>query len=111
MVLTPQGHISRYFYGVDFPPKDLRMGLVEASHEKIGNADDQVLLYCYHYDPATGKYGAVVSNMLKLGGGLTIVLLGGFLFILFRLERIAPRRAWDDTKSGHSGLKQTGHVR
>ncbi len=111
MVLTPQGHISRYFYGVDFPPKDLRMGLVEASHEKIGNAVDQVLLYCYHYDPATGKYGAVVSNMLKLGGGLTIVLLGGFLFILFRLERIAPRRAWDDTKSGHSGLKQTGYVR
>jgi protein SCO1 len=111
MVLTPQGHISRYFYGVDFPPKDLRMGLVEASQEKIGNAVDQVLLYCYHYDPATGKYGAVVSNMLKLGGGLTIVLLGGLLLILFRLERIAPRRAWDDTKSGQSGLKQTGYVR
>jgi protein SCO1 len=108
MVLTPQGHISRYFYGVDFPPKDLRMGLVEASQEKIGNAVDQVLLYCYHYDPATGKYGAVVSNMLKLGGGLTIVLLGGLLLILFRLERIAPRRAWDDAKSG---LKQTGYVR
>jgi protein SCO1/2 len=111
MVLTPQGHISRYFYGVDFPPKDLRMGLVEASHEKIGNAVDQVLLYCYHYDPATGKYGAVVTNMLKLGGGLTIVLLGGLFFILFRLERSAPRRAWDDTKSGHSGLKPTGYVR
>lgn len=110
MVLTPQGHISRYFYGVDFPPKDLRLGLVEASHEKIGNPVDQVLLYCYHYDPATGKYGAMVSNMLKLGGGLTIVLLGGLLLILFRLERIAPRRAWDDTKSAHSGLKQTGHV-
>ena len=87
MVLTPQGRISRYFYGVDFPPKDLRMGLVEASQGKIGNAVDQVLLYCYHYDPATGKYGAVVSNMLKLGGGLTIVLLGGLLLILFRLER------------------------
>jgi protein SCO1/2 len=111
MVLTPQGHISRYFYGVDFPPKDLRMGLVEASHEKIGNAVDQVLLYCYHYDPATGKYGAVVTNMLKLGGGLTIILLGGLLLILFRLERSAPRRAWDDTKSGHSGLKPSGHVR
>ena len=111
MVLTPQGHISRYFYGVDFPPKDLRMGLVEASQEKIGNAVDQVLLYCYHYDPATGKYGAVVSNMLKLGGGLTIVLLGGLLLILFRLERIAPRRAWDKTKSAQSGLNHTGYVR
>jgi protein SCO1 len=92
LVLTPQGRISRYFYGVDFPPKDLRMGLVEASQGKIGNAVDQVLLYCYHYNPATGKYGAVVSNMLRVGAGLTILLLGGLLFILFRLEKAAPPR-------------------
>jgi protein SCO1/2 len=92
MVLTPQGRISRYFYGVDFPPKDLRMGLVEASQGKIGNAVDQVLLYCYHYDPATGKYGAIVSNMLRLGAGFTILMLGLLLFILFRLEKLAPRR-------------------
>ena len=92
MVLTPQGRISRYFYGVDFPPKDLRMGLVEASPEKIGNLTDQVLLYCYHYDPATGKYGAVVSNMLRLGGGLTIILIGGLLLILLRLDKSASRR-------------------
>ena len=96
MVLTPQGRISRYFYGVDFPPKDLRMGLVEASNEKIGNPIDQVLLYCYHYDPATGKYGAVVSNMLKIGGGLTLLLLGGLLFILIRLDRAAAsRKGWN----------------
>jgi protein SCO1/2 len=96
MVLTPQGRISRYFYGVDFPPKDLRMGLVEASQGKIGNAVDQVLLYCYHYDPATGKYGAIVNNILKLGAGLTILLLGGLLLILFRLEKVAPRRrTWE----------------
>jgi protein SCO1/2 len=111
MVLTPQGRISRYFYGVDFPPKDLRMGLVEASQGKIGNAVDQVLLYCYHYDPAAGKYGAVVSNMLKLGGAITIVLLGGFLLILFRLERIAPRSGWDPPKSGQAGLTHTRYVR
>jgi protein SCO1 len=92
LVLTPQGRISRYFYGVDFPPKDLRMGLVEASQGKIGNAVDQVLLYCYHYNPATGKYGAVVSNMLRLGAGLTILLLGGLLLVLFRLEKAAPPR-------------------
>jgi protein SCO1/2 len=92
MVLTPQGRISRYFYGVDFPPKDLRMGLVEASEGKIGNAVDQVLLYCYHYDPATGKYGAIVSNMLRLGAGFTTLMLGLLLFILFRLEKLAPRR-------------------
>jgi len=92
MVLTPQGRISRYFYGVDYPPKDLRMGLVEASQGKIGNAVDQVLLYCYHYDPATGKYGAIVTNILRLGAGLTILLLGGLIFILWRLDKAATRR-------------------
>ena len=102
MVLTPQGRISRYFYGVDFPPKDLRLGLVEASHDKIGNAVDTVLLYCYHYNPAAGKYGAVITNILRLGAGVTIVLLGGLLFILFRLEKIAqPRRDWNEVKAGH----------
>jgi protein SCO1 len=92
MVLTPEGRISRYFYGVDYPPKDLRMGLVEASQGKIGNAVDQVLLYCYHYDPATGKYGAIVNNILRLGAGLTILILGVFLFVMFRLERTLPSR-------------------
>jgi protein SCO1/2 len=104
MVLTPQGRISRYFYGVDFPPKDLRMGLVEASQGKIGNAVDQVLLYCYHYDPATGKYGAIVSNMLKLGGGLTVLFVGALILILLRLERIAPRKGWDRAKPHQAGL-------
>ena len=110
MILTPQGRISRYFYGVDFPPKDLRMGLVEASHEKIGNPIDQILLYCYHYDPATGKYGAVVSNMLKVGGALTILLLGGLVLILFHLDRSAQRRSWDQTKSGQPGLTRKRYV-
>ena len=100
MVLTPEGRISRYFYGVDFPPKDLRMGLVEASQGKIGNLTDQVLLYCFHYDPTAGKYGAVINNILKLGAGVTIVLVGGLLLVLFRLERMAPpRRDWDQGKS------------
>ena len=111
MVLTPQGRISRYFYGVDFPPKDLRMGLVEASEGKIGNAVDQVLLYCYHYNPATGKYGAVVNNILRLGAGVTIVCLGGLLLILFRLEKIAPRRNWAESTSGPVGPSKTGYVR
>jgi len=95
MVLTAQGRISRYFYGVDFPPKDLRMGLVEASEGKIGNAVDQVLLYCYHYDPAAGKYGAVVSNMLKIGGALTILCIGALVLFLLKLERGAPHQGWD----------------
>jgi protein SCO1 len=92
MVLTPQGRISRYFYGVDFPPKDLRMGLVEASQGKIGNAVDAVLLYCYHYDPETGKYGAIVANILRLAAAVTILTMGIFLFILWRLDLSVPRR-------------------
>jgi protein SCO1/2 len=92
MVLTPQGRISRYFYGVEFPPKDVRMGLVEASQGKIGNAVDQVLLYCYHYDPTTGKYGAVIANILRLAAAFTILIVGAFLLIMFRLERSLPRR-------------------
>jgi protein SCO1/2 len=99
MVLTPQGRISRYFYGVDFPPKDLRLGLVEATSGKIGSPVDQVLLYCYHYDPATGKYGAVVSNMLKLGGAVTIFIVAGMILIFLRLERVAPRSSWDQSNS------------
>jgi protein SCO1/2 len=95
MVLTSQGRVSRYFYGVDFPPKDLRMGLVEASQGKIGNPVDQILLYCYHYDPATGKYGAVITNILRLAAAATILILGGFLFIMFRLERSLPVRPPD----------------
>jgi protein SCO1/2 len=93
MVLTPQGRISRYFYGVDFPPKDLRMGLVEASQGKIGNAVDAVLLYCYHYNPETGKYGAMVANILRLAAAATILLLGGMIFILWRLDRAATQKA------------------
>ena len=103
MVLTPEGRISRYFYGVDFPPKDLRMGLVEASQGKIGNLTDQVLLYCYHYDPMTGKYGAVIGHILRLGAGLTIVLLGGLIILLFRLERMAvQRRNWNRAATSHA---------
>ncbi len=93
MVLTPQGRISRYLYGVDFPPKDLRLGLVEASQEKIGNPVDAVLLYCYHYNPETGKYGAVISNILRLAGAVTILIIGGMLLILWRLDRSATRKA------------------
>ncbi len=92
MVLTPQGRISRYFYGVDFPPKDLRMGLVEASQGKIGNAVDAVLLYCYHYDPETGKYGAMVANILRLAAAATILILGSLLFILWRLDLSVSRK-------------------
>jgi protein SCO1 len=86
MVLTPQGKISKYFYGVEFAPKDLRFGLIEASENKIGTVVDQMLLYCYHYNPATGKYGAVIMNVLRLAGVATVLILGGLIFILFRRD-------------------------
>ncbi|MGA8868400.1 MAG: SCO family protein [Candidatus Sulfotelmatobacter sp.] len=98
MVLTPQGRISRYFYGVEFPPKDLRMGLVEASQGKIGNVVDEVLLYCYHYNPETGKYGAMVTNILRLAAAATILILGTFFFILWRLERSVAKKARTQTR-------------
>jgi protein SCO1/2 len=86
MVLTPEGKISKYFYGVEFAPKDLRFGLIEASENKIGTVVDQMLLYCYHYNPATGKYGAVIMNVLRLAGIATVLILGGLVLILFRRE-------------------------
>jgi protein SCO1 len=83
-VTTPQGKLARYFYGIEYSPKDLRLGLVEASENKIGSPVDQLLLYCYHYDPATGRYGAVVMNMIRLGGIVTLVALAGLFFLMRR---------------------------
>lgn len=87
VVLTPDRHVAEYFYGVEFSPKDLRLGLVQASQGKIGNVADQVLLYCYHYDPRIGKYGAVISNILKMAGVATMLILGTFMFIMFRADK------------------------
>ena len=85
MVLTPEGKIAQYYYGVEFAPKDLRLGLIQASQNKIGTLVDQVLLYCYHYDPDTGKYGAIISRVLQLAAGATVLILGTFLVVMFRL--------------------------
>ncbi|MGH9636429.1 MAG: SCO family protein [Candidatus Angelobacter sp.] len=84
MVLTPDGKIAQYYYGVEYAPKDLRLGLIQASENKIGTLADQVLLYCYHYDPNTGKYGAVISRVLKLSALATILVLGGLMTVLIR---------------------------
>jgi protein SCO1/2 len=86
MVLTPAGKLARYFYGITYPPRDLRLGLVEASQEKIGSPVDHILLYCYHYDPATGKYGLLISRVIKAAAALTILSLGLVIAILFRRE-------------------------
>jgi len=90
MILTPGGKIAQYYFGVDYAPKDLQLGLVEASQGKIGNVMDELLLYCYHYDPATGKYGAIISRILQLSAAATILILGGLLLILFRRGPASP---------------------
>ena len=91
MVLTPEGKLARYYYGIEYPPRDLRLGLVEASQNKIGTPVDALMLYCYHYDPATGKYGAIVMNIVRLAGGLSVVLIVGLLLVLRkRGSRAAP---------------------
>jgi protein SCO1/2 len=87
MVLTPAGRISRYYYGIAYKPRDLRLGLVEASESKIGSAVDAILLYCYHYDPSTGKYGLVVANIVRAGAALTVVALTAMVLIFLRREK------------------------
>ncbi len=87
MIVTPAGKIAQYYYGVEYAPKDLRLGLIEASRGNIGNVVDEVLLYCYHYDPKTGRYGAVVTNIMRLAGAATMLVLGGFLIVMFRRDR------------------------
>jgi len=82
MVATPQGKLSRYFYGVEYAPRDLRLGLIESSANKIGSPVDQLLLYCYHYDPATGKYGAAVMKVMRIAGVLTVLAIVAMLFLL-----------------------------
>lgn len=87
IVLTPQGRISRYFYGLDYSPTDLRLSLVEASANKIGSLVDQVLLRCYHYDPITGKYTLAVMNVLRVAGVTTVLILGTVLVVMLRREQ------------------------
>lgn len=89
MVLTPQGKLSNYFYGVQYRERDLRLALDQASQGKIGSPVDHVLLYCYHYDPHTGKYGLLISRVIKIAGGLTVVVGGIILIFLFRGEHYA----------------------
>lgn len=84
MIATPEGKLARYYYGIEYSPKDLRLGLVEASNNKIGSPVDQLLLYCYHYDPATGKYGPIVINMIRLGGIVTVIGMIAFVLIMRR---------------------------
>jgi protein SCO1/2 len=90
-VLTPKGLLSKYFYGIEFSPRDIRLGVIEASEERIGTAIDDFLLFCYHYDPATGQYGAAVLRLVRVGAIATMVVFGVFLTVSLRRERAAGR--------------------
>ncbi len=92
MILTPQGKIAQYYYGVEYAPKDLRLGLIQASQNKIGTVVDEVLLYCYHYDPTTGRYGAIISRILQLSALATVLILGLFMIVLIRHGSDAEHR-------------------
>jgi len=89
MVLTPQGKIARYFYGIYYPSRDLRLGLVEASANKIGSPVDEVLLFCCRYDPATGKYGVIISRIIQISGLMTLLSIGGLILVLSRSRQPA----------------------
>jgi protein SCO1/2 len=89
MVLTPQGRIARYFYGIYYPSRDLRLGLVEASANKIGSPVDEVLLFCCRYDPTTGKYGVIISRILQIAGLMTVLCIGGLILVLSRSHQPA----------------------
>ncbi len=85
--MTPQGRVSRYLYGIEYHPSDLRLSLVESSENRIGSPVDAFLLMCYHYDPQTGKYGLIIHNVLRVVGVSTLLVLGGFLWVMWRNER------------------------
>lgn len=87
VILTPEGRVARYHYGVEYPPRDIRLGLVEAADNRIGSVVDQVLLYCFHYDPQTGQYSAVAMNIVRLGAAITVAVLAMFLIVQWQREK------------------------
>lgn len=82
LVATPDGRLARYFYGVEYSPKDLRLALVDSGEGRLGSVVDELLLYCFHYDPASGQYGVVFMNIMRLGGGLTVVSIAGYIVLM-----------------------------
>ncbi len=90
IVVTPDGRIARYLFGIEYPPRDLKFALMESSEGRIGSVVDQVLLYCYHYEPATGSYSLAAMNAVRLGGAVTMAILFGFIAISLRRDGRAP---------------------
>ena len=106
-IVTPEGKLAQYYMGVEYSPKDLLLGLNEASSNRIGSPVDNILTYCYHYNPQTNRHSLIVARVVQMGGGLTVILLGGFMFIMFRRDF-----HHDDLKggtgAGNAGARQSG---
>lgn len=90
MVVTPEGKLARYFYGIDYSPKDLKFGLMESAESRVGSAADQLLLYCYHYDPSTGKYGFAILNVIRVFAVATLLGMGLMGFVFWRRNGTRP---------------------
>jgi protein SCO1/2 len=84
MIVTPRGKMSRYFYGIDYSPRDLKLGILDSAENRVGNAADQMLLYCYHYDPSTGKYGLAILSLIRIGAVLMLLGMGAMGFVYWR---------------------------
>ena len=89
IVLTPDGRLARYLFGIEYGPRDLRYAIVDASNGKVGSAVDSLLLYCYHYDPTTGRYGVAIMRAIRVAAGATVLALGAFIVVMVRREQRA----------------------
>jgi protein SCO1/2 len=106
-IVTPEGKLAQYYMGVEFSPKDLLLGLDEASSNRIGSPVDNILTYCYHYDPKINRHSLIVARVVQLGGGLTVMLLGGFMLLMFRRDyRHEDKRA--GTEENETGKQMNG---
>lgn len=99
-LVTPEGKLAQYYMGVEYSPKDIRIGLVETSHNHIGSPVDNILTYCYHYDPGTNKHSLIVARVVQMGGLVTFLSLGGFMFAMFRRDYTQGHAATDKHAAG-----------
>jgi protein SCO1/2 len=106
VLLTPEGRVSRYFYGIDYPTRDVRLGLVEASQGQIGSPVDELLLLCLHYDPTNGKYGLAILNLVRAGGILTVAVMIGFIGFSIRKDYRVQAKVNSIEATGSAG----GHI-
>jgi protein SCO1/2 len=106
-IVTPEGKLAQYYMGVEYSPKDLRLGLAEASSNRIGSPVDNILTYCYHYDPQTNKHSLIVARVVQLGGLVTVGTLGGFMLVMFRRDSRAEHGTAGTATTG-TGTKVNG---